>query len=199
MHDLNVKYRHFSGFALITGLVFLMSVTVITLIVLQNTKVNYQLSSNEAFSENAFRASETGRIAIGSSVADYVYYRTWSDIALPSSLQVIDKDEDGTLDSPIDDNGGDENVYDMATLQKDMSYSWSSEELDASLDSDVYIIKTRRVLDSGAGAQQFSGYEGLGKGAGAGGGVIYFEFRSRGTGSAGANAITATDYRAKIQ
>lgn len=191
--------RRESGVALVIGLIFLLATTLIGIIALQNTGTSYQLSANLAYTEQAFQSSESGRSAIGTSVADYVWDRKWNTAALPSGLTVLDKDSADGPDSPTDENGATESLFDMDSLQKDMTYDWTDANNTHSLNSDVYLVKTQKILEAGAGIQQLSGYEGLGKAAAAGGGVIYFEIRSRGASDRGAEALTASEYRVKIQ
>jgi len=183
------------GVALIIGLVFLGAVSIVGIAVMQNTQISYQLSANQAYSEKAFQSSESARSSLGQSIADYVYDRAW--VSVPSHLTVLDKDSNDGPDSPLDDNGSGENLYSQDTLAVDMEFNWASG--DEKLDADIYVVKTQRMIQGGAGAQQLSGYEGFGKAAAAGGGALFFEIRSKGTSNRGATSLTASEYRAVIQ
>ena len=192
----NLSHKQ-SGIALVIGLIFLLATTIVGVIAMQNTGTSYQLSANQAYSELAFQASESGRTAIGNSLSDYIYEREWQN--LPTELTVLDKDTDGTPDSPTEENGTGESLYNMNSLQQDMAYSWTHSSGDHAIESDIYLVKTQKILEAGAGIQQLSGYEGLGKAAAGGGGAIYYEIRSRGSADRGAQAVTAVEYRVKIQ
>lgn len=185
------------GYVLVVGLIFLLVATTVSVVTLQNSNISYQISSNKSFSQVAFHASETGRIVYGDALTDYMYDRNWG--ALPTQLSILDKDTSGDPDLPMEANGGSENIYDSTSLLLDASYSWTGTGNQNDINANIFVLSTPAIIDSGSGAQQLSGYEGLGKGAGAGGGTVFFEIRSLGFGNSGANAITASEFRAKIQ
>lgn len=187
------------GFVLVTGLIFLLAATIVGVTAFQNSQTSYQISNNLSYSELAFQASETGRVSISDLVDDYLYHRNWNDFSVPNELTILDKDGINGADPLTENNATGEKIYDQNTLVKDMTYNWTGVDGAKDVKADLYVLRTEAIISSGSGAQQLAGYEGLGKSAGSGGGVIYFEIRSLGRGLNNSNALTASDYRGKIQ
>lgn len=188
------------GSVLITALMFLTVLTLVGVVSMQSTSMDYQTSNNAVLHERAFYFSENGRSAMASVIDDHLFERGWTDnITLPTGLAISDTSKD-----LYNGNDAGEDLGSASTLTVDATH-----QLDGNGDGDytdgedsnakVMVYKTQTTWADGAGTAMLSGYEGLGKAAAAGGVHVYFELRSRGETVAGAQATTATEYRAILK
>ncbi|MBX2858622.1 MAG: pilus assembly PilX N-terminal domain-containing protein [Cellvibrionaceae bacterium] len=180
-----------SGFILITGLLFILAISVITVSSMQGTNLDYKISANESYKDIAFQGSETGRTVAGEAIAHFVYDRRWqglniNGLAIPS-----------TYDPSTDALANGENLYDTSTLTVDLSFNLSSQSIET-IAADINIMKADGVKKGKSALNQLSAYEGLGKGAGSGGVHLLYEIRSQGEGPAKAAAVTASEYKAAL-
>lgn len=183
-----------SGFILVTGLILLVVIAVAAISSMEISNLDYKMASNTAFKDQSFQASETGRIATGDAVNQFIDERSWTSVAYNSGLSF-----DSTF-NPLAQNANTENLFDMTSLNRDMRFSIAKSTTMANVDADIFIMRAPGVSSvAGMGTQQFSGYEGSGKGLAASGSAIYFELRSRGIGSGGAETVTASEYRTFIK
>jgi len=188
------------GAVLITALMFLTVLTLIGVVSMQSTSMDYQMSTNAVLRDRAFYFSENGREAMGSVVDDHLFERGWTaNVTLPTGLSIADINKD-----LYNGNDAGESLANSASLTVDATH-----QLDGNGDGDftdgedsnsqIIVYKTQTQWASGAGTAMAAGYEGLGKAAAAGGVHVFFELRSRGTTVAGAQATTATEYRAILK
>ncbi len=188
------------GAVLITALMFLTVLTLVGVISMQSTSMDYQMSTNAVLRDRAFHFSENGREAMGSVIDDHLFERGWTaNVTLPTGLNIANANKDLY-------NGNDtgESLADASSLTVDATH-----RLDGNGDGDftdgedsnsaIIVYKTQTQWAAGAGTAMAAGYEGLGKAAAAGGVHVFFELRSRGTTVAGAQATTATEYRAILK
>lgn len=176
-----------NGYVLITGLIFILVIAVVTTSSMQSSNLGYKISTNVALKDLAFQGSESGRIAAGVSLRDYVYDLSW-----PTVTGLTNKESAYKAD--LDTLGVDENLLDTSSLDVDMAYAIEGEDIE-NINADVSLVKAPGGINDRSGMQQLSGYEGLGKGAAAGGVQLIWEIRSQGSGAAGARAVTASEYR----
>lgn len=177
-----------SGYILVTGMVFILIISLVTISTMNSTTLDYKISSNESFKNIAFQSSETGRTISGDALGHFIYHQSWD--GLPLSGLTIYNDYDPSTDGKIDT----EDLYDTTSLNNDISYNATGTGIET-VTSQISIIKSPGVKSAGSGLQQLSGYEGLGKGAGAGGIHLLYEIRSTGQGAAGAVAVTASEFK----
>lgn len=188
------------GAVLITALMFLTVLTLVAVVSMQSTSLDYKMSTNSVMRDRAFYFSENGRKAMGSILDDHLFERGWTgNITMPTGLTIVDTSKD-----MYNGNEAGEDLNNAATLTVDATH-----QLDGNGDGDftdgedsnseVIVYKTQTSWASGAGTAMLSGYEGLGKAAAAGGVHVFFEIRSRGESVAGAQATTATEYRAILK
>ncbi len=175
-----------SGYVLVTGLVFILIITVVTTSSMQSSNLDYKISSNEVFKNVAFQGSESGRIVAGENISHFVFYQEGATIAGLS----YDSDYKGDIDKKEDG----EDLLDTSTLNVDMRYDVSGSNVEP-IAAEMISMKGTGAVSDRAGFQQLSGYEGLGKGAGNGGAQVIYEIRSIGYGGGSAVAVTATEYR----
>ncbi len=187
MKQIRVYARNQSGYVLITGLIFILVVTIVSISSMQSSNLNYKISTNEVFKTISFQGSESGRAAAGDAVSEYVYAREWE-----GNFSGLSWDEN--YDPSTDDLETGEDLYSTDTLTVDMEYEVSHASIE-NIESDISIVKAPGVSTGGSGLQQLSAYEGLGKGAGAGGIHLTFEIRSTGRSSDEAVSVTASEYR----
>jgi hypothetical protein len=207
-HAIRAPYRQERGFALLTALVLLFTLTIVGVAAMMSTSLEYRQSANTAFLARARETSESARMAATSVLPEHTYQRGWNGITLLPGLTVRDKDGDGHPDnlygsndegSPLDDSN-------PAALTTDMDYSVFADangDGDTSDPVDVFraeikVYHTATRFDQGSGAAHVAGYEGLGKGAAAGGTVIYYYAAAEGFGPGNARAWTSADSRARV-
>ncbi len=188
------------GAVLITALMFLTVLTLVGVVSMQSTSMDYQMSTNAVLQDRAFYFSENGREAMGSVIDDHLFDRGWStNVILPTGLTIADTSKD-----LYNGNDAGESLANAASLTFDATH-----RLDGNDDGDftdgedsnsqIIVYKTQTQWAAGAGTAMAAGYEGLGKAAAAGGLHVFFELRSRGTTVAGAQATTAAEYRAILK
>lgn len=188
------------GAVLITALMFLTVLTLIGVVSMQSTSMDYQMSTNAVLRDRAFYFSENGREAMGSVIDAHLFERGWTgNVILPTGLNIIDTSKDLYID-----NDAGESLANTSSLTVDARH-----QLDGNGDGDVtdgedsnseiIVYRTQTQWAAGAGTAMAAGYEGLGKAAAAGGVHVFFELRSRGETVAGAQATTATEYRAILK
>ena len=180
-----------SGFVLITGLLFILAISVITISSMQGTNLDYKISANESYKDIAFQGSESGRTVAGEAIAHFVYDRRWDGFNI-NGLEIP-----ATYDPSTDGLAAGESLYDTSSLNVDFSFNLSAENVEP-IASNINIIKADGVQKGKSSLNQLSGYEGLGKGAGSGGVHLLYEIRSQGAGPAKAAAVTASEYKAAL-
>lgn len=203
-NHIELKSRHQQGYILVTGLLFLLVITMVGVASMNLSTVDYKISSNTAFHVDAFENAETARQTAGSELLfQYIKNRDWSGFGftIPAGVTVVDTNRAlfmGNEESTADLRNG---VYgDVSTLTTDLQFA-----LDGNADGDtndgvdavanIMVIKTDTRAAEGANTAQLSGYEGDGKGAAGGGTYNFFMLMSQGRSAANAAATTATDYR----
>jgi len=180
-----------SGYILITGLIFLLGISLITISMVQGTNLDYKIASNETFKAVAFQGSESGRAVSGEAIAYYMYDRQWdgltiNGLTIPSGYDPF---------SDVLKTG--EDLYNSSSLEVDLNFDLSSTAVET-IDAEINVIKAEGVQLNKSALNQLSAYEGLGKGAGAGGASILFELRSQGKGPADAVAVTASEFKVTL-
>ena len=186
--------QHQSGFVLITGLILLIIIAIAAIASMEMSNLDYRMASNSAFKEQSFQASETGRIAAGDAVNQFIYERSWDGVTVHPGISFA------STFSPLSANGDSENLFSSGSLAKDMDFDIASTSAIEKINSDIYIIRAPSAAAAiGGGLQQLAGYRGAGKGVASSGSAIYFELRSKGLGNGGAETTTASEYRSFIQ
>lgn len=186
---MNSMLKKQSGAVLIVGLIFILIISLATISSMQETNLNYKISTNESFKNISFQSSESGRAVSGDALSYYIYHRSWDafNVAGLSWTTLYDPSTD-SLD-PLT-----ENLYDTSSLGVDMNFTLSGTGVEVA-SSNISIAKSPGVKSTGSAFQQLSGYEGLGKGAGAGGIHLIYEVRSTGLSAGNAVTVTASEYR----
>ena len=183
-----------NGFVLITGLILLIIIAIAAIASMEMSNLDYRMATNSAFKAHSFQASETGRIAAGDAVNQFIYERSWSEVATHPGISII------SGFSPLAENAASENLFNATTLIKDMNFTVAGTTTIESVDADIYVVRApSAAAAAGGGLQQLAGYRGAGKGAAASGSAIYFELRAKGAGNGGAETTTASEYRSFIQ
>lgn len=192
------------GYVLVTGLLFLLVLTLVGVASMNTTTVDYKISSNTAFHVDAFENAEEGRQTAGSDLLfRYIKNRGWSgfDITIPNGVTVSDDTNElfmGNNETAADIRSG---VYgDSTVLTTDLTFVLDGDgdgNTSGGLDvqSDIMVIQTDTRAAEGSNTAQLSGYEGDGKGAAAGGSYNFYLLMSRGRSAGNAAATTSTDYR----
>jgi len=182
------QQKNQQGFVLVTGLIFILIITVVTVSSMQSSNLDYKISSNEVFKDVAFQGSESGRIASGEALSHFVYNRRWDGLPVTGVSYASAYDPIG------DDVGLAEDLYDTNSLDLDLNYDVSGTAVET-IEADISLLKADPRLADGSGSRQASGYEGLGLGAGGSGTHLIYEIRSKGVGASEAIAVTASEYR----
>lgn len=182
-----------NGFALVTGLILMLVVTVAVLSSTEMTVLNYRIATNTALKAESFHASESGREAAGEAVQQYLWERTWTGTTLPTGLTYAASFDVLEVDGPS------ESRLSTASLDIDMQYNVAASADGESINSDIYVLKGDVDTSNMSGLQQLSGYHGAGRGAATGGTFLWLELRSVGYSSASAETITSSDFRAIIR
>lgn len=197
------------GFALLTSLILLFTLTLVGIVAMHSTTLEYRMSTNSAYLSRAREISEAGRMAVSSLLPQHTYERSWSGIELPDGLELGDGADDGT--EPDNRYGGNEagesfDVTDPDSLATDATFQIdvdangdgdTTDEVDQ-FDADIKIYQTATKLDKGSGTAMVAGYEGLGKGAASGGTVLYYYVASEGKAPSGTRYWTSSDTRARV-
>ena len=178
-----VKQR---GAVLVIALLLLLILSVVSVMAMDRSVINFKMSANSIYHEEAFNHSESARNSSLAVIDDYLYTGSWNDVLMPSGLSI--DSGGGKLEL---NNAASEDPMSNESLQQDFSLH------DSAIQGDVYVLKGPTAYNQyGAGSAQYKGYGGAGVGAGAEGSVFkYYEFRSVGTGRSNAKSWTASDYR----
>ncbi|MEP7185385.1 MAG: PilX N-terminal domain-containing pilus assembly protein [Rhodanobacter sp.] len=215
------------GVALFVGLVFLVVLSLISIIAMKGTLLETRMSTSSARHEQAFETSETLRTLPVSLFDEHVFERGWptelggalpdADFNYQSDLTsgMLDKvnsalqnDCSGTktlLYGQLQSSCGAlvaETLYDPSTWHPDMKISIcdvSSDGCTGNVSAVVSVVPDGQILSEGAGGAQAAGYRGLGVGSAGGGGSMYFEIKSVGSASSNGTSITHSQYRQSIR
>ncbi len=195
-----------AGYVLATSLIFLLVITMVAVVGMQSTSMEYSISTNTALATRAFEAAEGGRAAADQVLDRHIFERGWGDeVDLPPTVTVLDKDGDNASDVLFTDNSeGADALLNESALETDITFRVDADgdgkyTGDEDAKADIMVYKTGVVAATGAATAMVSGYEGLGKASAAGGAHIYFEIRSRGEAPGGAKAITANTFRVVVR
>ncbi|MFV2055366.1 MAG: hypothetical protein ACC707_02820 [Thiohalomonadales bacterium] len=193
---MNTPTNNCNGYALITSLIFLTTLTLIAVVSTQDSSIGYKMATNGALKERAFQSSEAARQNVGDVVNEFVYESGWTPTVvnlLPSGVTIVDD----TLS--LNDNLAGENFAFPNTLVPDLTY-----QVDANADSDfvdggdinanIVVFRTQQGLAPGSSVAMLSAANGVGKGVNSSI-RIYYEIRSRGLMASGARSNTATELR----
>lgn len=216
MNKSHIIAQRQQGAVLLTGLLFLLVLSIVAAVTMQGTTLEVRMATNNAVALQAFEASEGLRTVSGRLLDEHTYQRGWPvtvpggivdtgrfSAEIPTDLNIADNDADdnGDLLYLVNTEGTDFlQTAGLFDLVEDMTWCVSSTDSCASEDkSDISAIaavyRTRSALTEGTGAAMIAGYEGLGVGTAGGGGSLFFEIRSTGNAPVNARAITASEYR----
>lgn len=194
-----------SGYVLITGLVFLLVLTMIGINAMQGTGLEQKMSANAAFSLQALEQSESGRGVISENLDNHAFYRGWPSTVSGGTLT----DNPFTVTTGLtvnnkDATGGPDMLYEekpstYATSLVDYSNADATYTANGQTTS-IYVQRIGVVLPSGVGTNMVAGYDGLGKSSASGGGLLFFDIRGLSSGGGGgAVALTGADFRHVIR
>ena len=174
------------GAVLAIALLMLLVMTILCVSAMESSSLNFKMSANSIYLEEAFNHSESVRNISAQIIDDYLYEESWEDINLPTGLEI-----DGANIGIAQISDSREKLIDKDSIIKDLSYQHMG------IRGDVYILKGGTSHNyHGASAAQLNGYSGTGVSAGGSGGTFtYYEIRSKGVGRSGSVAWTASDYR----
>lgn len=211
-----MRHTRQQGAVLLTGLLFLLVLSIVAAVTMQGTTLEVRMATNAAVHLQAFEASEGLRIVSGRLLDEHAFHRGWPttvpggivetgrfSVDMPTDLTIEDHDADTDADLLylLNTEGTDflqtAGLFDLAD---DMIWCVNNpDDGDCSGKSDIgattAIYRTRSALTEGTGAAMIAGYEGLGIGTAGGGGSLFFELRSTGNAPVNARAITASEYR----
>lgn len=204
--------RHQSGVILVTGLVFLVVITLIAVIALQGTGIELRMATNAANSSRAFESSEGLRTITAPIIEEHTFHRSWPDsmaggvipagdfvTPIPTDFTIRVDSGNAALLYLTNTEGSASPLLSYSPLTTDTSYCFDECGNAGEVSAELGVFRTQTRLATGSGSAMVSGYEGLGKSAAAGGGNLFFEFRSYGSAPNNAQAVTATEYRHTIR
>lgn len=196
------------GYILVTGLLFLVVLTLVGVTSINTSTLDYKISANTAFHVDAFENAESGLQSAGSGLlASYINDRSWSGfgVTIPAGVAVVDTNVDHFMGNG-EVVGGDESTLiqglyqDVAILNTDLTVGIDGDgdgvtgSSGHDVQSNIKLIKTYSELAAGNGAAATSGYEGLGKSS-VGSLHSFYMIISAGQSAGNANAATATEFR----
>lgn len=212
--------RRQRGAVLLTGLLFLLVLSIVAAVTMQGTTLEVRMATNNAVHIQAFEASEGLRVTSGMLLDEHAFHRGWPTtvpggaidtgkftVNMPTDLNIKDKDADTDADflyllntEPADPTWVDLQSAGLFDLASDMDWCVSNPDSgDCAGKSDISatsaIYRTQSALTEGTGAAMIAGYEGLGVGTAGAGGSLFFEIRSTGNAPVNARVITASEYR----
>lgn len=165
------------GTVLVIALLMLLIMTLLAVSAMESSQINFKMSANSIYLDEAFNHSENVRNLTTEVIEDYLKEESWSDVNLPIGLTRAESNSDNQRTDDF--------------MLNSLSYHHLS------VQGDVYIVKgsvSHNYL--GTSSAQLKGYSGAGFASGAAGGVIaYYEIRSKGRARYNATAWTASDYR----
>lgn len=211
---MKLRSRHSRGYALVTAIVFLVLLTLVALAAIRGTGLEVKSGSNSALRAEAFEASETARIQVGSLIDRLCRNGGWPasiggqvpnaefTAALPIGIRIENRDGANGPDNWCIEPDS-EAVFDPRTMDTDAGYSRDLRStLGVQINGEVAVRRLYTSTASGAGQAQGTGYAGTGIGVAGGGGQTFFYVRSRGTergDGAEASTDTAAVYRYVIR
>lgn len=202
--------KHQAGMVLVTGLIFLLVLTLVAVVATQSTTMEERMSANDVFKARAMESSESLRTSANdlldttmfnhggwpTTVNDGTHSAGTLNTALftiPSGVAITWATNWGIA------NESTENIFTPSTLQRDMTLRVDSDgdgNYTGPLDqyADLYVYKTIVTLAPGSSTAMVAGYEGTGKSSAVGGAFTFFDMRSVGA-PGSARAITYSNYR----
>ena len=219
-----MRHTRQQGAVLLTGMLFLLVLSIVAAVTMQGTTLEVRMATNAAVHLQAFEASEGLRTVSGRLLDEHTFHRGWPttvpgglvdtgqfSVDMPADLTIEDNDADDDADllylvntepSSVPDWSGLESadLFGVGSLNDDMTWCVTSTDGCSSEDkSDISattaVYRTRTALTEGTGAAMIAGYEGLGIGTAGGGGSLFFEIRSVGHAPVHARSVTASEYR----
>lgn len=202
------------GSVLITALAFMVVLTMVAVVAMRSTTLDFKITTNNMLRSRAFENSETTHDWVAQVLDAHVFNRAYapawpaaaggnvpatSDFTLPAGVSVCPCDGNPPADVWAVDNVplGD---YSAEDLHYRLDGNGDGDFDDAvDVDSDLFVSRLHVVPMVGGSLAQVSGYEGFGKGAAGGGAALFFDSRSRGASLDGTSAITGGDVRVVIR
>ncbi len=201
------------GSVLITALVFMVVLTMVAVVAMRSTTLDFKITTNNMLKARAFENSETAKVGIAQVIDAHVFNRGYEpawpdedggaipdtvDFTLPAELEIC------PCPGAPDDIWAVNNVALADYSAEDMQYRLDGNgdgDFEDAFDvaSDLFITRLNVVPMVGGSLAQMSGYEGFGKGAAAGGAAVFFDSRSRGASLDSTSAIVGGDVRIVIR
>lgn len=184
--------KYIKGNVLVTGLIFVMILTVLGVGSMQSSNLEYRMSTNTAFKKQAFEFSESGRSSVTQIIDSHIFGRGWTGVNTAAGLTVLDKDStDGTDLIYLNESA------ETVTAPVEDAEFYVDTNGDSTLDkvAGVSVYLTKEAVAKGNSAGAANGYSGAGKGLGNGGFHMFFQVQSDGIGNSNSRASIATDFR----
>jgi hypothetical protein len=195
------------GYVLVTGLIFLLVLTLVAVVAIQSTTMEDHMSANDKAKARSMEASETLRTAAQGILVTSLFWggvfpTTQGGTASPGLFQYPPGVTNNDISNWSIGNGPSESLLNPATLTLDMTLSTLTPSGDTDQYAKLYIYKTIVTIPTGCPPTQDAGYEGLGRSMAKTCAQMYFDMRSVGQGSSStgtARAITYSNFRYVLQ
>lgn len=189
---MNNKMDTCRGIALVTGLIFLLILSLIAISAMKNSVLDYKISSHNSIRQRVFTQSEEVQSAVGEAIRHYfITNRDWTAVTLAENLT---RSENFI---PTSGNQASENPLDTNSLASDFQYTQQKNVNDGipeTITTDVYVLNGQTQFVPMSGLTQLSGYSGFGKSAANGGTNTLYEIRSRSRSDSGIERISYSRY-----
>ncbi len=187
-----------SGVVMVTALLILLVFTLVAVMSMDSTQLGYQMSTNYAYSETSFNASESGRKAMADIIDEVIYERSWdAPRSLPAfaNLKASGNFEFAAVETAAEIASPWKGMRNSSNIDLSLSVTEGSKKV---LAADVAMVQGVKRKLAGSSLATHQGYEGLGKSVAKGGYAMYIEMRSLGDGPRNAASLTASEYRSII-
>lgn len=192
---MKINNKNIQGNVLVTGLIFVMVLTVLGVGSMQSSSLEYRMSTNTAFKKQAFEFSESGRSSVTQVIDSHIFGRGWTGVNTANGLAVLDKDNTGGSDLIYINESGESvtSPVEDAEFYIDENGNTTYEVTEKVAGVSVFLAKDDVAKGNSAGAA--NGYSGAGKGIGNGGFHMFFQVQSDGTGNSNSRSSISTDFR----
>ena len=196
------------GVALIVALILLMVLTMVAVISMRTTTLDFKMASNQTMMKRTFQVSESARARIHDVLDSHVFYRGWpvaiggtvaasTGFTIPAEIQV---DDDPGLQELYIANNADHwdrrpAAVDMRLLQDGDNPPDGQFDSANDMQADIFVSRITAVAAPGSDTSQVTGYEGLGAGAAGAGSHLYFRLIGDAVGTGASQSVTEAHYR----
>ncbi|WP_027857402.1 pilus assembly PilX family protein [Marinobacterium jannaschii] len=175
------------GYILVTGMLFLLVITMVAVNSMGGATMDYRISANMAFEANAFEASEAGRRQLVASLENYIEEGDWSGKDASMSITDHGTEKNGTnLAMANTETSSSIDFTDLTSIDKDATYTVSAQsgKPGSAIDANGWVVRLQDNARLAPGSTNVY--------------WTHYAIVSQATSTGGATVTTASEMRSQI-